>query len=59
MDKFSVFACMLMMDVNLKTKDSMYNYKTHLNFWSFFSEEKSVHYTWVNKVMLPMLIVTC
>ena len=24
MEKFSVFACMLMMDVNLKTKDSMY-----------------------------------
>ena len=33
-----------------KTKDSVYN--THLNFRSFFSGKKSVHYTWVNTVQL-------
>ena len=58
MDKFSVFVCMLMMDVNLKTKDSMYIIYISI-FGGFFSEEKSVHYTWTNKVMLPVLIVTC
>lgn len=58
MEKFSVFTCMLMMDVNLKTKDFMYIIHISI-FGAFFSDERSVHYTWVNKVMLPMLIVTC
>ena len=32
-----------------KTKDSVCN--THLNFRSFFSGKKNVHYTWVNTVI--------
>ena len=38
MDKFCVFVYMLMRDMSLKTKDSVYN--THLNFRSFFSAKK-------------------
>ena len=50
MNKFCVFVDMLMRDVSLKTKDSVYN--THLNFFRAFSvEKKCALYTRVNTVM--------
>ena len=40
MEKFSVFACMLMMDVNLNTKDSMYI--IHISIFGPFCHRKKV-----------------
>lgn len=43
MDKFSVLACMLMREVSLKTKDSVYS--MHLNFRGVFWRKKCTLYT--------------
>lgn len=48
MDKFRVFACILMMDVRIKTKDSVCLYTSQ--FSDLFSVEKVSHYTRVNTV---------
>ena len=43
MDKFPLFACILMRNVSLKMKDSVYNML--LNFWNFFLGKNSALYT--------------